>query len=601
MTAFPLGPVTERARTSPSSRGWGVLAVLSVAVATGVSVLVALSATRPAFPFDEIDQLQMSRLLVGLETPEVRGAGYFPGWSLIIAPLWWLTSDPFVVYGAAIAIGLVLGLLAIIPMTLIARRFRLTTAQGITASALVVTLPAVAIQADYALSERLLLLTVALVVLTAWRLWERPSMLRGVVLAVMLALMYLTHVRMLVIVLAAGIWLVLFALRNWKVAIVALIATVVLALAVRTASTDLNVLLLGQFSQGENLMQTLRESRPGLLLRSALGQAWTQVVGTLGLAAVGFIALVVWSWKELRRLRAGRATFLLAIILASYALTTIKWASDFHLYTRPWRRLDIWLYGRYIDPITVLLVMIALALIIRGIRRSTVLWAGGLSLAVILPTVFWVAREAPTWAYVTAAHIPGVTPWHWLLPDERFPEGTMLTPTFTNENRFWVYASLSALVALLLVLLLRRRRKTLTVLFLAAFSAMSLSGDGASDHFREIEGTLPVAMPEVREALNRVGPIDIAFERGCDDSPGAAAVTLNYYGYWMLPGILRTVDSIDQATDADVVFACDAPLAPAPVPDAVPVSDWSHRSMRMWVAPGPLLDALQDVGAVPRQ
>lgn len=599
MSALPLGVLSTRShREPPVGATWRWLAIGAVILATLVSSKIAWSAAGPAFPFDEIDQLQMSRLLAGFELSEVRGAGYYPAWSFLLAPLWWVTSDPLIVYRCAIIIGLALGLVAIIPLAFIARRFRLTAWQSVFAAAVVVTLPAIAIQADYVLSERLLFLTVTLTVLTAWRLWERPSILRAIVFSLVVGLMLFTHVRVVAAVLACVIWLLLFALRNWRAALAGILSLAVFAFAAQHVSVDLNVQLLGHFAQGESLGDTVEKTRIGLLLRSGFGQAWTQIVGTLGLAAVGLVALGAWSWRELRSFRAGRATFVLAITLAMYLLTTIKWASDYHLFTRPWHRLDTWLYGRYIDPFVSLLVLLGLALIIRGTRRWVLIVAGAVSLAIILPTVLWVALDAPTWAHVTPAHIPGITPWHMLLPDEVFAEGTRLVPSLWNANRFWVYASLTTVIAMVLMYLLRRCHKTLAVGIALSAAMMSMIGDGASDEFRAAEYTPPVALAPLLTALDRTdSPATVQYDKGCNPDGAYESITINYYGYWLTPSVVTTYDSHAEVPTADLVIVCDG-FVPEGRDDATPLPGSEYRETTIWVSEGAVADELRKLGAL---
>lgn len=599
MIAFPLGHVSTPApaRRGPGSgRLWTVLAVVMPVVAAAVSIAVAWNADNPSFPFDEIDQLQMSRLLAGLDVPKVTGGGYYPLWSFLIAPLWWILRDPFAVYAAALAIGIVVGLATILPLTLLARRLRLSTAQGVVVASIAVTMPSIALQSDYALSERLLFLILSVAVLTAWRLWERPTHLRAVVFAVTVAALYFTHVRVLTVVLASALWLVLFALRNWRVAITGLVVLIVTAAGADVVARELNVLLLGDFAQGENLLETLRATRPSLLLRSAIGQAWAQLVGSFGLAAVGLVALLRWTWQELRHLRAGRATYVLAITLALFLLTTIKWASEYHLFTRPWRRIDTWLYGRYIDPVTLILVVIALAVIIRGIRRSTVAWAGVVSLLLILPAVLWVGRDAPLWAYRTPAHIGGVMPWWWLLPDSP-PVQPGEIPTLWNDGRFWVVASIATLLVLAVVFLLRRWGTIVVVLLAAAFTVATLVADQASNAFHDLEGAPPAAVQPLREALDGSGAT-VAFDMGCSGNGARDAIALNYYGYWLLPTVVSTFDASAGPGEADLIISCEE--APTPeVAGATLLPDSAFFDRAVWVRDGAIADELRGEGILP--
>lgn len=599
MPALPLGRVSgpgpiRTAAGAPTL--WRVLAVIAVLVATGVSISIAWGADRPSFPYDEIDQLQMSRLLSGAAVPKVTGAGYFPLWSVLLIPLWWVTGgDAFAVYAGAIGIGVVVGLSAIIPLAALARRARISPAQATVAAAVTATMPSIALQSDYAMSERLLFLVMAITVLTAWRLWERPSTARAVVFGVTVGLLYFTHVRLLAVVIVAGAWLVLFTLHQVRVGLVGLVTLLVASAGAHIGGRELNERLLGGFTQGESILDTLMMARPGLLLRSGLGQAWTQVVGTFGLAPLGFVILVVWSWRELRRLRAGRATFVLGVVIALATLATVKWASDYHLYTGPWRRLDTWLYGRYIDPASLLLVVIALAVIVRGVKRTPVLWAGAVSLLVMVPTVLWVAREAPIWAFRTPAHVPGIMPWWWLLPDSAPPAG--MAPSWSTGLGFWLIASAATMAIFSFTLLLRRRATVVAVVLLASFGVASVVADGASNLFRDSEGNPPGNLPALRTALQEQDAT-IQFDWGCQPDGSRSATTGNYFGYWMLPTVMETINtSRGDVPDADVLISCSpddgGEITGTEGLENVPGMRFRDRSV--WVRPGPLADRIAEL------
>lgn len=559
MPALPLGhlSVPGPIRSAPGSpRSWHLLAVGSVVLATAISALIAWGADRPSFPYDEIDQLQMARLLAGFDMPKVTGAGYYPLWSLLIVPLWWISGgDAFAVYAGAISLGLVVGIATIAPLSCLGRRMRLSNPQAVVAASVTVTMPSVALQSDYAMSERLIFLMLALTVLTAWRLYERPGVLRAVVFGVTVGLLYFTHVRLLAVVLVAGVWVMLLALRDVRAALVGAATLAGSAVLAHTLGYELNVRLLGGFTQGESILDTLGAARPGLLLRSGLGQAWTQIVGTFGLSVVGLVALIVWSWREIRRLRAGRATFVLGVVVALSLLATIKWASDYHLYTASWRRLDTWLYGRYIDPASLILVSIAVALLIRGIRRGVVLWAAAGSMVVIVPTVAWVAREAPIWAYRTPAHVPGIMPWWGLLPEDAPAPGQSVLAA--GGAAFWAVASLTTVLLLSVVLVLRRSSRLIVVGIAVAFAAASVVADGSSNEFRRGEGNPPAALQALRTALQE-SDASVQFDWGCQPDGSRSATAGNYLGYWLLPTVMETINTArGDVPDADVLISCN--------------------------------------------
>lgn len=593
--AFGVGRLSLPRGLRPGSVWW-VVAITAIAVNLALTAYVGWTATAPAFPFDEVHLLEVSRIVAGLEVPRVRGAGYYPGWAIVFAPVWWFTNDPEVVYRAASVLGWIIAAATIYPLALVARRFRLTMPQALTAAAIVSSLPARSVQADYVLSERLVFLLVVVAALAAFRLWERVTYSRVIIFAVVAAAVYLAHMRMLPFVLASGIWLAALALKRWRVALVGLVTLGVGVLGVNRLGSLLNHIALGTAaSQSDSVVEKILHLRPGLFLRVALGQTWNQIVGSYGLFAIGIVAVIFLTWREVRRLRLGRASWLFGVFTASWLLSVLAWASDWSLYNNPWRRLDAWIYGRYIDPVAALVVLVGLALVIRGIR--TRVWAVGLgvALAVIVPTVFWVAREAPTWGYITPAHSAGILPWGWLLPKETFPPG--MTPTLTNANSFWLIASLSVLACLIAYRVLRRWGVVLAVGILVLAVLGSFGANASSDKFRAAQFLSEKSTGPVQELIDEHGPVTFAWDTACDRRGFTSGVGQNMMGWAFVDdAILGSIRS-DEVPDPDydVVFSCvDSSLLAES--GALPIRDTDIYQSWLWVMPGDLQDALQAEG-----
>ena len=93
---------------------WRWSAAASVALVLVLHAVVARGARTPSCPFDEVVLLQYSKYLsgAGAVTPP-RGAGYFPAWSVVMAPIWWFTENPAVAYRVAIGLGVVVAVATI--------------------------------------------------------------------------------------------------------------------------------------------------------------------------------------------------------------------------------------------------------------------------------------------------------------------------------------------------------------------------------------------------------------------------------------------------------------------------------------------------------
>lgn len=594
-------PAPADARRS-DSRAWSLTAAVSVVASLFANLYVAWSARWPSFPYDEVATLQMSRMLAGLEPSNtVGGAGYFPGWSVIIAPLWWITDDPLVVYRAAIFIGVAVAVITIWPLSRMLERWGLSRPQAVTAGAIVMALPARALQSDYVLSEKLLFLTVVLLVLAAMRLWERPTVVRAVVLALMAFAVFFTHVRMLPVMIALMIWLLLFLRRNWKIALVALPLVLVATYVADDLGRWLNEELLGvPLTQGENFQDNLSAMRPSLPVRTALGQSWTQLLSSFGLIAFGVVAVVAAVWRDLRRWRFGPAVLVFGVGAAMFAGSVLSWATDASLYLNEWIRLDVWLYARYIDPVAGLIIAAGLALVLRRASIPQFAWATGIVLGVSLPVLFWLAPHAPTFGYVTPAHLPGIMPWAPFLPNEgwTFPDGPWIVPTLTNENRFWLIATLTVLVVLLVMFVLRNRPRFIAGFLVAVAVAATVVANHGSNEFQQQNGTVPEEMLDTIDALDtEVDDFDVALIGDCP-TPGREVFGFrNYFFYYSLPRLVHYERTGNPPPDVDAVVSCpDWPQGEES--GAIQIPATQRGSEVVWVVSPEAIEAAERLGIV---
>lgn len=576
---------------------WTFSALLAVIAAAGTHVAVAWSARSPSFPFDEITYLQMARLIAG-DPPAgpVDSGGYYPGWSVVIAPVWWVTQDPLAVYRASIAIAVGLALLTIWPLSSLLRRWGLTGPQAVTVAAVVMCLPSRALQSDYVLSESLLMLAVVSAIVAGIRLWERPSVGRALVLTTLVSFAYLTHARVLPFVLAVGIWLLFFLRRSWLPALCGLVSLAGLSWGVAELATALNDRLVeGSFAQTEGFTQNLETTTAGLLAVAGSGQVWYQLVASFGVVAVGAVAVIVSVARELRRWMIGPAGLVLGVVLAMVLLSILAWSGEANLYLNEWRRLDAWLYGRYADPFTAVVVAIGLAVIVRGASWKTLMSSAVVAAGVLAVVLLKVAPLAPTWGYITPAHIPGVMPWWWLLPDEPFAPGVL--PWFTNENRFWIVASLSVVAGLVLAVVLRRRPLVFVTIFAVAAVTASVVANEASGGFQTREGGQPGMVQTLQKVEQAAGaPIDVVdFDRECRVPGNQSPEAQNLLGFWLSPRDFQVVWPSREDFTADLVVSCQE------WPDAAALGARAVRGGRdygsqLWVLPGELQDRLDRAG-----
>ncbi len=577
-----------------AARGWTALALAAAAVALAAHVLLLWGATTPVFPYDEVTLLQMSRLLAGQDHSLVIGAGYFPGWALVIAPLWWFTSTPTTLYMASLVVGLVVSAATVLPLAALVRRVGLARSQAYAVACVVLAMPAVAVQAAFSLSERLLLLAVVCLALAVQRLHERPTPARATMLALAATATYLVHLRALALVAVTLVWLVLLLRRDRRSAATGLAVLVVAGLAVHGLGVALNLAVMDAVpTQGTGLLAALSDPAPLLMLRVLASQLWAQLVGTFGLVAVGAVAVAQAAWGAARRRRPDPALWLAGAIVASVLVSVLSWADPAVLYAEDWRRLDGWIYGRYLDPVATLVVALALALLIRRVPGRVHAWAAAAGALIVTATLLAAAPYASTWGYVTVAHVPGLAPWLGLLPAERFDEGLHLLPTLGNANRMWLWASLATAAAFALVLALRRRPLAAVALAGLLATAASVASDPATDRFHASEGRVPAPVAETRAVLAEHPETRVAYVTGCAPSAGRGPVSRNYFGWWLVPAVMEGVaDGSPDLARYDLYVACEGWPGASSL-DATPVPGSLAYGSELWVRPGPVADGLR--------
>lgn len=583
--------------TLASHGAWRIAAVIAPVVVLAVHVYVMWGTAWPAFPFDEVTLLQIARQLAGQEVPDVvRGAGYYPGWAVLITPIFWFTTDPSAAYQASLWVGVVLSMLTIWPLTLIVRRFAVATAPAVVIASVVMALPARALQADYSLSERLVTLLLVTAVLAAFRLAERPTVVRHAAFAVVLGLLLFTHIRMSVVLIAAGVWLLLRLPRHLVASALGLGMLAASYVIANYGGNELNRALLGRPIKREDaLLQRLSDSRPDLFLRTAVGQSWNQSLASFGIVALGLIVLVVLVFREVRRFDFGAATFIFGAATLIVFVSLAQWSNDYLLFIDPRNRLDGWIYGRYIDPIATVLVAIGLAALLKGVSRSVAVLAVGLNVAVAAMGALYLTREVPTWGYITPAHIPGVMPWQSLLPTTPWPRDVGIVPTLTNENRIWIIAPLCVLVILLAALALRRKP------VLVASGLLVLAGVGtvlaaeSSQKFHADEG-LWVDMRDQLTAITTLSSDEpIGYAYACGNRVGLSDPGQNYFGYGVAPAPLDEVTSPEDVGDMEIVIACER-WSDGEGLGARRLDGPSVYASFVWIMPGGLQDDLDAQG-----
>ncbi|WP_251453258.1 hypothetical protein [Microbacterium sp. Marseille-Q6648] len=583
-------------RTQPvaHSAWWWVLAVAVVVAAIVLHVFSAWDANAPRTPWDENHVLQMARWISGdRNVTPLSGAGYYPGWSFMMAPIWWFTHDAATVYAAAIALGNVVAIATVIPLSMTAHRLGLTWPQSIAVGGLVMCLPARVVNADYVLAEKPLMFFMAWALLAAVTLWLRPTWWRMTLFALAIVATYFVHARALTLVIVAAIWIVLFARRRWILVPLGLAVLAVGSFAVREVSSAIHehVLLTG-FSQGSSVWTKLMAAPASDVVKVFVTQMWAQFVGTAGLMAVGLVLLVVWVWRELRRLHVGVGGFIFGVTLSTIAMSVISWAGSPDLEPTPGARFDASIYTRYIDPVAALISLIALVALVRVLSRGVIAVSLALATVASLLVVLWIAPSVPTWGNLNGpANSAAILSW-----DRFFPTGAPyevpMIPWFTNPNKWWLLASIFVVAALVGCLLLRTRPHVLVTV--GALALMPLSIAANQTQSRDYPNDIAAAVEEIEEVSST--ETDIAINRDCRDSSLAIHQAVNWLPYWLAPREVTLV-SIErgESFDSELVVACGW-WPEAEEFGALPYDADTDYGYRLWVLEGDLQDELASQG-----
>ncbi|GHS88177.1 hypothetical protein AGMMS50218_11540 [Actinomycetota bacterium] len=575
-------PAPRTSRVSPLVRHR--LAVAGAIVAVTVAVVLhlgaALSAQVPIWSDDEIGPLATSRLISGVGEPlALNHFSYYPGWPVVLAPLWWFLHDPGTVYRAAVLMSGLAACLTILPLAAIARRMSVSRPVAVLLAAVVMAGPARVVLSDYAVTEAFFALVVVTTVWLGVRYTETGSWGSAVLLSLSAAYTFFTHGRGLVLPIAVALLLVARARRrSWPVSALGLVTLVAATAALFTLHKSIAATLYPPGEDREDAaVGAVLHGLTGPLLDAMSGQTWYALVAWVGLPAFGVSALVLGLRREWVARLPGRAAWIALVTLG--ALGTGMLATSNAL-SAPLGRLDVIVYGRYIDPFLLPLVVVGLAAVARGLPRlrGLVAWA---ATAVLLGLFVWlVAPLAEPGGLWFAMNIAGLLLWEW--PAHH----SDAAPPFA-------IASVVTLLVGAFVVLVGRQLRWVSValigamLLLATWTAQTQVAWPWNRATETVPGSLAV-LDEVDDLLGE--QVDVAYY-----TRGAAYTGQNFTQFWLIPRQVRVIDSLAEATSDEVVIARRSWFA-AERAGARRLIGLAPDEDALWVLPGALADRLGALG-----
>ena len=174
-------------------------------------------------------------------------------------------------------------------------------------------------------------------------------------------------------------------------------------------------------------------------------------------------------------------------------------------------------------------------------------------------------------------------------------------PSVTNDNRFWLMASLPPLALLAVLTAIgrtgRRGAAVLAASLLVVTAAGTLAATRATDHFQQLEGGRPVLADEINRLQAAHGDaLTVEFDRSCTPGSSDDAVVQNLLAYWIHPTTMG-VTTDRNASTAQIILGCDI-WPEGSDAGARMISDLHSYGYHVWVMPGPLQDELADKGVL---
>jgi len=368
------------------ARRWALLVALGWLAEFGLRVWFSRAQSVPLANPDESAYLIAARVLAGGPATDFSYSTlYQAGYPLLIAPVYWFTSNAVVVYHAVLAINAAVSAL-LMPLAYVAgRRLGLGRLAAYGAAALTASVPAGFFYSEYALSD-----AIFPVIMLAWLLaahsWLTASSRRGryaaaVGSALLAGYAYAVHVRGLVIVAVYVAFGVLIAWRRLAPRWSAVAAGASLLVSVG-AGWALNSYLAaaiypgGTRSLGVEMAARMASVHGAInVFEMAAGQLWRLVLDSWGIAGIGLAAAVA-----LIARRGFRTDLRIMAALAVTVTVAIACTAPAAL---PSDQSQTWASGRYLDGMIVTFFLAGLVVLLRASSRGILACAA----AVIVPTV----------------------------------------------------------------------------------------------------------------------------------------------------------------------------------------------------------------------
>lgn len=366
--------------------------IAAAAVAGAFSLSVAIRQYGPTVHPDEWGSLLNGQVIVGhLQAPVVTGSFYPAGFGLVTGSLAVLAGSMAGGYRATLVFNFVLCLLVAVAAYALARRL-MGAARGLAvlASALVFVAPGTIVTSLYAWPETASRLAFLVFVLWLHSVAGRRSATAVLPFALYVGLLPGLHGRFTLVL---PVVCLLFLWWGWKglagrvVAVLACGVTAAGYVCAYALNTFVKHRIYGASYDQENrlLRRLVHPSVWPALVRTMTGQSWYLVATSTGLVAVAAAFIVI-------RIRDGRAAGIAAdpqrATFAVVALSSVLLVFTGGLQLLYGNRGDHLIYGRYVEILVPVLLVIACGTFGRNGFRPSVWWLRGTAFTLLVAFVY---------------------------------------------------------------------------------------------------------------------------------------------------------------------------------------------------------------------
>ena len=380
-------PRVVRPAPAPRGRRWGLLLAAGWLAQAGLRAWLSRAQTVPLATPDESAYLIAARVLAGGVPANFSYSTLYPaGYPLLIAPVFWFTSNPVTAYHAVL-LGINAPLSALVmPLGYVAcRRLGLERPWAFGAAMVAALLPATLLYSQYAMTD-----AIYPVLVLAWLLathsWLTARSVRGqyaaaVVSALLAGYSYAVHSRGAVMVAGSVLVGALVAWRRLVPRRSALAAAVALGLPLGAAhllNRHLSSVMYPSGPRtlaGEALIRLRSVHGVVFVVEMATGQLWRFVLDGWGVSALGLAAAIVVIFRPSVR----DEVRIMAALGAGVTLVTAAVSPAALPPTQP----QAWASGRYLDGMVVAFFLVGAAVLLRSAPRRVVVYAA----CVVPPTL----------------------------------------------------------------------------------------------------------------------------------------------------------------------------------------------------------------------